>query len=158
MKKVFFSLAFMLIGLFASANTNGEFPKYSSVLYLEEACSCSGMFSSCSGSGSCSCSCGYFSCTCTANEDKLKNAIAVNISISEDQYGNIIKLADELTKLKMDKAVTYLKESIEFLKDKDAINFEVKRKDFFNELSNMSNKKKNKLNKFFANIGAEERV
>lgn len=157
MKNLLFSLIAVVFSFSSSfSNSLENFPKYSSVLYMEDACSCSGMFSSCSGSGNCSCTCGYFSCSCTANE-KI-TSIAINISISEEQYKNIEKLASKLSELKLNNAVTYLANSIEHLKNKDAENFEINRVSFLKELSQTNKRKKEKINQFFASIGAEERV
>ena len=154
MKKLIFGLIATLFCL--TIHANPTFPKYDSILFNPNSCSCSGAFTTCAGSGNCSCSCGYFSCTCTASE---KQAIAaIDISISADQYKNIEKLATKLVDLKMQKAVDFLSNSIENLLVKDADGFSANRKLFFNELSNMSSDKKVVLNNFFISINAEERV
>lgn len=75
-----------------------SFPKYSDNMKNVSACSCTGVFSSCSGSGSCNCSCGYFSCSCSSSPAKIEKISQIDISISRKQFGHIEELAKNYMK------------------------------------------------------------
>jgi len=165
MKKLFLTFFVLIIlsnTLYSNENPKFEFPKYSSELNqnFDDSCSCTGYFSSCSSSGSdCSCSCGYFTCSCTGKDLKQEaNNKEIDIKISKEQFKNIEALANVLYELNEYEGVNFLANMIESMKINDVENFYAYRDKFFTELANMTSSEKEKLNSFFINIGAEERV
>lgn len=163
MKKIIL-LAFAVCSVMLLSFTNSDeikLPEYSAQMYSSlEDCSCSGMFSSCSGSGNCTCTCGYFTCSCTSNpkDPAPIGANIIDISISPEQYINIERLWEKLNTIGANEAMNHLANLIEGIKDQNPDKFQIHRIKYFESLDSLNSIQKSILNDFFISIGAEERV
>ena len=157
MKNVTKLLMLSLLMIAVSAYSRSPFPSYTKSLDFNVDCSADCTFSSCSGSGFCGCSCSWFSCKCAEVPREELSAVSMN----ELQYKKTRALANLLTNTKDSKAaLAYenLVNMINFLKVKDYKSFNTEREKYINNMQNLNNQTKSKVNLFFEVLGAQERV
>lgn len=173
MKKLLIATAIFFVS-FAFGNEIPKFPEYSKSMDLGYDCSASCTFSSCSGVGTCSCSCSWFSCDCQPSNPKdkgpkmfeqlafaSKDVHTSDISMNEKQYERTKAFAAMLASIGKDdtnKVYVSLVKMIDSLKNKNDDDFNTYRKEYFNNLKNVSNVNREFINNFFSNLGAVERI
>ncbi len=181
MKKLIFS-CFLALGLCSlTGNSIGEvpdFPKYNPKLYLDvmcPTCSFQGTFSSastcCQNGGTCSCTCGAFTASCTSCSAPPKNETSIQkvkesneftlVSISEEQYANILMLAEILKSDKTSngiKSYSYLSEMMTNLNEAKYSEYHKNANSFVTTLGYLSEKTKTKVNRLMENVGTDFRI
>jgi hypothetical protein len=170
-----FGLAFGLN--FLNSSDVKELPAYNPQLKLaiEADCTCTGTFCSastnCQNGGTCSCTCGVFTCSCTSCSKPPKHEASVRdskktfdsspVSVSSEQYANIVKLANILkTDSSKDatQAVELISEMIVDLNEKKYENYHEKAFVMVNTLKSLSKETRSQVNNFLESVGESDRI
>ncbi len=165
-------------GFFGNVNkSTSELPKYNPKLelVLVDDCHCNGTFCSaagnCQNGGTCSCSCGVFSCTCTSCTAPPKDEVSIDksikyfdsspVSVSEEQYANIEKVAEILKIDGSPKATEAYNKLSEMIENLNATKYQEYRKcadTLVSTLKVLSQETRDKINNFIASKGSDDKI
>lgn len=117
------------------------------------------------GSGCCVCSCTTLACDCKPNTDPDPYGYTepqIDISIDRNQYENLKTIAYilyEANDLEANEAYEHLGNAIQFLKEKNAVEFHKQKDSYYTSLYKITAEEaKTKLNDFFQSVGVVDRV